>query len=169
MQEYVKSFTDACKKIEEDSLYTAQAHFIAAQKWYRKSLWLVVIPSLIAGLSGLIVAAGGAPWVAAFAAIGGFIPAISAWLGVEKDSIRHENAGKLFTALRHDAIMLREVFENAMPEDQSMKQLTNLHNKYLMLVQTQDLTDEKSFNKARDNIKNNIFIYDFERNQQPTS
>lgn len=106
------TISTACNKISEDSLYTAQAHFLCAKKWHKKSFCLVVLPSFMSAMAGFVVAMGGPTWVAVISALGGLVPAVASWVGVERDSIRHEHAGKLFTSLRHEAKVLNETLKD---------------------------------------------------------
>lgn len=157
------TLSTACNKISEDSLYTAQAHFFCAKKWRTKSFWLVVIPSFMAGVAGFVVAMGGPFWIAAISALGGLIPAVASWVGVERDSIRHEFAGKMFTSLRHEADVLNETLKNTMSPEEFKSHFLQLHKKYVLLSETLEITDDACFQKARESVQQGIFLYDFQQ------
>lgn len=159
----IDDLSKACSKISEDSLYTAQAHFFCAKKWHTKSFWLVVVPSFMAGLAGFIVAMGGPSWIAAISALGGLITAVASWVGVERDSIRHEFAGKMFTSLRHEADVLNETLKNTMPPEEFKNHFLQLHKKYLLLSETLEITEDACLQKARENVQQGIFLYDFQQ------
>lgn len=159
----IDDLSKACSKISEDSLYTAQAHFFCAKKWHTKSFWLVVVPSFMAGLAGFIVAMGGPSWIAAISALGGLITAVASWVGVERDSIRHEFAGKMFTSLRHEADVLNETLKNTMPPEEFKNHFLQLHKKYLLLSETLEITEDDCLQKARENVQQGIFLYDFQQ------
>lgn len=160
----IDDLSKACSKISEDSLYTAQAHFFCAKKWHTKSFCLVVVPSMMAGLAGFIVAMDVGPsWIAAISTLGGLITVVASWVGVERDSIRHEFSGKMFTSLRHEADVLNETLKNTMSPEEFKNHFLQLHKKYLLLSETLEITDDACFRKARENVQQGIFLYDFQQ------
>lgn len=154
----------ACRRIAEDSLYTAQAHFeMASQKGRRASFWLVLLPSLVGFASGLAVAIGAPGWVGAFAACAGIVSAVATFLGVAKEATAHEIAGKLLTQLRHEARALCDTYAPPdMPRDLFAAQVRALQDRYRAFVASLPLTDDKAFTKAQAKIQSGTFRYDSE-------
>jgi hypothetical protein len=153
----------ACRRLEENCLYTSQTHFeMASQKATRAKGWMVLLPSAISSVSGLIVALGAPGWVGAFAAIAGVVSGVATFLGVDKDATAHEMAGKLLTQLRHEARALSDTYSPDMPVDRFAADLRALENRYGAFVASLPLTDDKAFEKVRGKIKSGTFQYDSE-------
>jgi hypothetical protein len=153
----------ACRRIEENCLYTGQTHFeMAAQKAKRAKGWLVLFPSLVSAASGLAVALGAPGWVGGFAAVSGVISGVATFLGVDKEANAHETAGKLLTQLRHEARALCDTYAPDMPVELFASQVRALDNRYGAFVASLPLTDEKAFEKVRARIRSGTFQYDSE-------
>ncbi|MCA9610577.1 MAG: SLATT domain-containing protein, partial [Myxococcales bacterium] len=153
----------ACKRIEDDCLYTAQTHFeMASQKARRAKGWLVLLPSVVSSGSGLAVALGAPAWVGGFAALAGAISAAAAYLGVERDASAHEVAGKLLTQLRHEARAVRDSYSPNVTSGQFEGQVLALQQRYGAFVASLPLTDDDAFEKARKRIQAGRFTYDSE-------
>jgi hypothetical protein len=151
----------ACRRIEENCLYTGQTHFaMASQKSKRAKGWLVLLPSAVSSLSGLIVALGAPGWVGAFAAVSGVVSGVATFLGVDKDVNAHENAGKLLTQLRHEAGALCDTYSPDLPQEQFAAQVRALENRYGAYVASLPLTDDKEFEKVRTRVRSGTFQYD---------
>ncbi len=53
-----------CRRIEEDCLYTAEAHYIDAACAGRVSFWVKLIPAVAAAVSGAALLGGAPGWIA---------------------------------------------------------------------------------------------------------
>jgi hypothetical protein len=150
-----------CQRIEENSLYTAQAHFeIATSTGRRKKVWLQFLPSLVGAGCGLAVAIGAPPWIAAFSAFAGVVSAVATFLGVEKEAGAHEAAGKLLTQLRDEARALREAYSPALTQEQFSAEVRALGNRYRAYVASLPLTNDAAFERGRKKIKDQAFQFD---------
>lgn len=159
-----------CRKIEENSLYTAQTHFeMASQKAKRASGWLVLLPSLVSAASGLAVAIGAPAWVGAFAAFSGVVSGVATFLGVGKEASAHEMAGKLLTQLRDEARALRETYSSDLSIEHFATEVRALGNRYRAFVASLPLTEERAFEKARAKIRSGLFQFDSETAELPES
>jgi bifunctional pyridoxal-dependent enzyme with beta-cystathionase and maltose regulon repressor activities len=163
-QEHRNRLLDECRTIEEGARYTAQTHFEMANGcWKKNRLVLLIIPSAVGGLVGLLTAvkilpesAGGATSAAL-----GLIAAVAAYLGVDRDESAHKMAGNHLTALRHEA---RETFETlgpAMPLELLQERVARLSATYTAYCRTLETTDPESFEAARKKIKSGIHVPDF--------
>ena len=152
-----------CKKIEENCLYTGQTHFAMAASAGRKvKVWLMLIPSIIGGGSGLAVALGAPTWIGAFAAFTGIVTSVATFLGIDKESIAHETAGKLLTQLRDETRALREAYSPDMTPEQFATDVRALGTRYRAFVASLPLTNDDAFQKARKKIKDGVFQFDSE-------
>jgi hypothetical protein len=153
----------ACRRVEQDCLYTAQTHFeMASQKAKRAKGWLVLLPSFVSSISGLAVALGAPGWIGAFAAVSGVVTGVATFLGIDKDANAHELAGKLLTQLRHEARALCDTYSPDLPVDQFASQVLALQNRYGAFVASLPLTSDKAFERVRAKIKSGTFQYDSE-------
>lgn len=158
-----------CKRVQENALYTAQAHFeIATEKGTRARVWLVLVPSLASSACGLAVALGCPAWLGAVPALAGAISAVSAFLGIEKEASAHESAGKLLTQLRHDARAVCDRSTEAIPAGFFEAEVLALEHRYGAFVASLPLTNDAAFEKARKKIQSGTFKYDHEGAQPQT-
>jgi len=152
-----------CKTVEENSLYNAQAHYILANTKEKHGRWLLIVPSAIAGLCGLLTAIGLPPWLGAFSAVGGLFVTVSTILGVDKAPTAHRNAACQWTALRHEARSLSETFATELPHEQLLAEVRRLDDRYIALNQALPTTDDDSFQTAREQIHAGIHKPDFRK------
>jgi hypothetical protein len=151
-EEEVRHLLDECRTIEENSLYTAQAHYEIAndEKWKR---WvLLVCPAFLSALAGALVAVGLPPWIGMVGALLGGFAAIAASLGVDRDSSTHMNAGHIMTAMRHEARQLHEVFWRELSRAELKAEVRRLADKYNNLGLALPATNGTAFEKAREKI-----------------
>lgn len=160
----IKHLLEECKVIEENCLYTAQAHFEIASRVKKRSKLFFLIPSCISTLSGILTAIGLPSWLGAFAAISGLITGLFSVLGIGKQSSAHKQAANILTTLRHDARALHEAYWQEITRDQLFAEVRRLHDQYNALIQTLEMTDNASFEKARQRIKAGRFNPDFKSN-----
>lgn len=157
-----------CKKIEENCLYTGQTHFAMAASSGRKvKVWLMLIPSIIGAGSGLAVALGAPTWIGAFAAFTGIVTSVATFLGIDRESIAHETAGKLLTQLRDETRALREAYSPNMTPEQFATDVRALGNRYRAFVASLPLTSDDAFEKARKKVKDGVFQFDSDAQQPP--
>jgi len=152
-----------CETVADNSLYNAQAHFILADSKERKGRWLLIGPSVVAALCGLLTAIGCPGWLGAFSAVGGFIVSLAAFFGVDKQPTAHRNAASQWTALRHEARALSETYFKELPHDQFIAEVRRIDDRYIALCQALEPTDRESFEAARQQIKAGVHRSDSER------
>lgn len=148
----VSNLLHECETVAENSLYNAQAHFFLADSKERQALWLLVAPSLVAAVCGLLTAIGLPQWLGAFSAAGGLIATVAASLGIDKQPTSHRIAASQWTALRHEARSLCEVYCKELPREQFLAEVRRIDDRYGTLCQALPPTDRKSFETARKQI-----------------
>jgi hypothetical protein len=150
-----------CETVAENSLYNAQAHFALANSKEQKGRLLLLVPSAVAGLCGLLTALGGPLWLGAFSAIGGFMASIATILGVDKEPTSHRNAACQWTSLRHEARSLHEAYFKELPREQFLAEVRRIDARYIALSQALEPTDPESFATARAQIQSGAHKPDF--------
>jgi len=152
---------DELQTVEENCLYTAQAHFaIAARKGAIVRI-VYVSASVVAGLAGGLVAAGLPAWLGVFSAAGGIVGAVTAALGADKDVHVHRVAANALTKLRHEARALRETFASALTKDELSREVRRITDGYNNLIQGLPPTDDEAMAQARKAIQSGTFVPDF--------
>ena len=143
--------------IEQNCVYTAEAHHTIALRSKRLSGWFQIIPASIAAVLGVLVGGGVVPdWFVWLSVMSAVIAAVGNILNPMKDYYDNLNAAKNFTALKHDARALRDVFSSKMNDDEYMIAVQTLHSRYNDLLRFVPPTDEKSFERARKRVRDGI-------------
>lgn len=168
-EEDVRHLLDECRTIADNSLYTAQAHYIiaGAESWKR---WvLLAAPAFLSGVAGAVVAAGAPLWIGIVGAVLGGLGAISAAIGVDRDAGLHSNAGHIMTSLRHEARQLHEVFWRELSRAELRSEVRRLADKYNNLRLALPATSDTAFEKARKRIHDGRFVPDFKEQSGTTA
>lgn len=146
-----------CQTVAENSLTNAQAHYILADSKERQGRWLLIAPSILAGLCGLLTAVGLASWLGAVSAAGGLVAGVAAALGIDKQPTAHRNAASQWTALRHEARSLHQTFFRELPREQFLAEVRRIDDRYNSLCQALPVTDKKSFEAAQKLVNTGAF------------
>lgn len=146
-----------CSRIEGNCLYTAQAFFSRAEKAEKLSRLLLIVPSLLSAITGILAAVGLPSWLGAFAALGGVVTGIASALGVDRIAGEHRQVANRLTALRHEAISIREALWREISREQLVAEVRRLNDRYNWLIQGPLATDRESFTAARKLIKSGVF------------
>jgi gas vesicle protein len=160
-EEDVKHLLDECRTIEENCLYTAQAHYVIANQENWKKWILLVVPAFLSGLAGALVATGLPTWIGIIGAALGGLGGVAAALGVDRESGNHTNAGKIMTSMRHEARQFHEVFWKELSRTELRSDVRRLADRYNNLRLILPATTDKAFEKARKRIREGIFVPDF--------
>jgi len=156
-----KKLLDELQTVEENCLYTAQAHFAIAARKGALVRGVFVGASAVAAIAGGLVVAGCPPWLGMVSAVAGVVGAVSAALGADEDVHAHRVAANVLTKLRHEARALRETFASSFSEEELMREVRKITDGYNSLIQGLPPTDEKSMEKARETIQSGRFVPDF--------
>lgn len=100
-----------CKRIQENSTYSAETHHIMAK---RQKLWFTIfqlIPAITSALLGTLVVGQVVPsWVGIIVLLTTIVTAVGTVMNPQQGYFEHSNAAKAFTAMKHDARALYEIF-----------------------------------------------------------
>lgn len=154
-----------CMQIEDDSLYTAETHYIIAGKAARTGFWMKLIPAIAAAGSGTAVLSGAPDWVAWFAVISGVAFALQSILNPDKKHDEHSQAGKFYTALKHESRAMYKTFYKEMDHDSFSMMVRILRERYNMIAKLTPQTTIKAFEEGRKRIKAGRHIPDFEEQE----
>jgi len=161
----LKHLYDECRRMEEDSLYTAETHYITAEKARNLSLWLKFIPAAVAAMSGTLIILEYPTWIAWLSILSGLSFALTTILDVDRRKNEHTVAAKEFTVLKHEARSLYETFYHEMKREEFAREVRRLRDKYNSLIGHTPQTAEKEFEKARKKIKSGRHTPDFKLNE----
>ena len=104
-------------RIEEDTRYSSKGHYAAADGWRSLHLYIGVPTATFTGLAGLVIV-GGPAEIRGFsvylvfgmiAILGAVSTAVMTFLGPEKRSSAHQDAGNRYNALKSRARRFREI------------------------------------------------------------
>ena len=138
-----------CMRIENDSLYTAEAHYILASKEKKTAFWLKIIPAAVSAISGILLLRGYPAWIAWLAIVSGAVFALQSVLDPDRKANDHSVAGKEYTALKHEARRLCRVFCKEMSRSDFPIAVKILCEKYNFMVKHTPQTTEKAFEEGR--------------------
>ena len=143
--------------IEQNCTYTAEAHHLIALRNKEMSTRFQLIPAVIAAVLGVAVGGGFVPiWCVWLSVVSAVVAAVGNVLNPMKEYYDNLNAAKNFTALKHDARALREVFASKMSEEEYTISVRTLHERYNDLLRFAPPTDKESFEEARKRIKEGV-------------
>ncbi|MFX0195301.1 MAG: SLATT domain-containing protein [Candidatus Hodarchaeota archaeon] len=149
----IQHLIDECKRIEEDCLYTAEAHYIGAAKAGTVAFSVKLIPAAAAAASGAALLSGLPNWIAWFSVIAGVAFALQSIMNPDKKQEDHSQAGKSYTALKHESRALHETFCKEMDHDSFHVMVRILRERYNMTAKLTPLTSVKDFEEGRKRIK----------------
>ncbi len=166
MEPKVQNLIDECKRIEEDSTYTAEVHHLIVHKLSKRAFWYKLIPAGVTVLSALVLLFGAPIWTSWITLLSGLITIINILMEPEKKAKEHLFAAKNFTVLKHEARSLYETFRNFIGENDFYHETKRLREKYNWLVQITPSTDDKKcWEEARKRIKEGVHKPDFKTNK----
>lgn len=161
-EENNENLINECRRIEDDCLYTAEAHYIIAAGADRVSFWVKLIPAVAAAVSGIVLLSGAPNWIAWFSVIAGVAFALQSIMNPDKKNEEHSQAGKSYTALKHEARSLYQTFYKEMNRDSFSIMVRILRERYNMIAKMTPQTTTKAFEKGRERIKAGRHTPDFE-------
>lgn len=142
-----------CMRVEGDCEYTAEAHFIIAAKAGWVSFLVKLIPAAAAAASGAALLSGAPDWIGWFSVIAGVAFALQSIMDPDKKREEHSQAGKSYTALKHESRALHETFSKEIDHDSFHMMVRIIREKYNQLVKLTPQTTEKEFEEGRVRIK----------------
>lgn len=156
-----ESLLRECKVLAENSLYAAQAHFVIARQAVWRTRLFLLVPAVVAAVSGILTSVGLPGWIGAFGSAAALVIAVATFLGADRMERDHKTAGNLFTCLRHEARSLDETFHLGLTDEQLLVEVRRLSDRYSSLAEMMEVTDQKAYAEARRRIKSGTFKPDF--------
>ena len=145
------------KRIEEDSLYSAKGHFVAANFWTNFHLWIGVptaIVSAIAGVSALSQFDNHNIIAGTLAIIVAALVAVTTFLNPNEKADSHRNVGNTYNSLRNKARIFCEIDSCRENSDQEIiRHLKELAKQRDELNQNSPQIPRWAFKKARKGIE----------------
>lgn len=158
----IQNLINECKQIEEDSIYTAEAHYLISRKLKKKAFRYKFIPASITVGAASALLIGAPNWVSWITLLGGLTTIINILMEPERESKNHLLAAQNFTCLKHEARSLYEAFKDFLDEKDFYHEVRRLREKYNLFVKmTPSTDDEEAWNQARENIKSGRHKADF--------
>jgi hypothetical protein len=147
--------------VEENCLYTAQAHFAMASRKGTVVKVIYISAAVVSAIGGCLVAGGLPKWLGALPALGGVVGAVISAIGVDRNVHAHLIAANALTKLRHEARALRETFSKAMSSENLARETRRSTEAYNNMIQGLPPTDESAMKTARAAIQAGRFDPDF--------
>jgi hypothetical protein len=157
----ITRLVDELHTVEENSLYTAQAHFIMAARKGTVVRIVYVASSALAAIASGIMSLSHLPWLGIVGAVTGAVGAVSAALGADTDTHAHRVAANALTRLRHESRSLRETFSPDLSKDELTREVRRITDSYNSMIQGLPPTDAKAMQRARKLIQSHVFEPDF--------
>ncbi len=153
--------TKECDAVEQNCIYTGEAHHIIADKQYWLSIGFQIVPAVIAAVLGVLVGSGTVPfWFVWLSVMSAVIAAVGNVLNPLKSYYDHLYAAKNFTTLKQDARALRDTFSSPMSDSEYIAAAKTLHDRYNDLVRFAPPTEKKAFEEARKRVQSGIHKLD---------
>jgi len=145
------------KRIEEDSLYSAKGHFVAANFWTNFHLWIgapTAILATIAGASALSQFGNQNIIAGILAIIVAVLTAVITFLNPNEKANAHLNSGNKYSSLRNKARVFYEIdFYTVKSDEELSKYLKELVKQRDELNQDSSQIPGWAYKKARKGIK----------------
>lgn len=158
------------KRIEEDSLYSAKGHFVAANFWTNFHLWIGVptaILAAIAGASALSQFENHNIIAGILAIIVTALTAVTTFLNPNEKVNSHLNAGNKYNSLRNKARIFFEIDTYGDDSNHNfIKQLKDLANQRDDLNQNSPQIPKWAFERARKGIEVGEANYKVDKNEK---
>ncbi|MBI9077334.1 MAG: SLATT domain-containing protein [Desulfatibacillum sp.] len=154
-----------CMQIEDDCKYTAEAHYIMASDEGKKSFWVKVIPAIAAAVSGAALISGLPNWIGWFSVIAGVAFALQYTMNPDKKQEDHAQAGKCYTALKHESRSLYETFYREMDHNSFSIMVRILRERYNMTAKLTPQTTIDAFEEGRKRIKAGRHTPDYKQSE----
>lgn len=150
-----------CKRIEDDSKYTAEAHYQIASSAKWKIFVIKLIPALLSAASGIGIVVLGYDWLAWLAVISSAVFAVQTVIDFDRECTDHTNAGKYYTTLKHEARSLHETFHHELDKGTFAALVSILRERYNNISEMTPKTTDKAFEKGDEKIKSGKHEPDF--------
>lgn len=157
------------KRIEEDSLYSAKAHFIVANFWTNIHLLIGVPTAILAAIAGVSALSqfDGSNIIAGILSI--MVVAstgVATFLNPNEKANSHLNAGNSYNSLRNKARIFQEIDSYVeKPDKELIMQLKELTIRRDEFNQIFPQIPRWSYNKAKKSIENGESVYKVDKKE----
>lgn len=154
--EDIDPYVKELERLQENSLYSAQAYFEAAKFSEAVGRLFVFLPAIVSAVAGAVIATGGAKSWGVASAVAGAVAATASYLGVERKSASYRSSARSYTALRHRLTFESSVLANKGTLLEVEEATRSLASEYQDIVGTDEPVPNFLYEKARKRINANI-------------
>lgn len=153
-----KKYLEECSTIEDHCRYNAETHHIIASDNKGYAFKFQVVPAIITAFLVTVPVVGQKvpQYWGALTLLSSVITAIGNIANPLKEYYDHLIAAKSFTAIKHEARALRDVFSINMSEQELNTTVKCLDNRYCDVARTVPPTNDSAFAKAEKRIKSGV-------------
>ncbi|MFD8375265.1 hypothetical protein ACFV2Z_31530 [Streptomyces sp. NPDC059688] len=154
--EEMAPYVTELERLQENSLYSAQAYFEAAKFSEAVGRLFVFLPALVSAVAGTIIATGGTEAWGVASAVSGAVAATASYLGSERKSSSFRDSARRYTGLRHRLTFESSILSNkeTLPEVEGVTR--SLVAEYQEIVAADDPVPNFLYEKARKRINAHI-------------
>jgi hypothetical protein len=152
------------KRIQENSLYNATAHFTSAARLWRAHLALGTVPIIlgtIGGWKGLSDPAVATPsavmWAGLCSLVAGVVGSVLSFWNLAESRVRHFTAATQYKSLENDARRALEIHARDEGYTDLKRRVVDLGDRYNNLNESHLQTADWAFNKARKKISAGLY------------
>src|SRR5262249_36546105 len=150
-----------CTTVEENSTYNAETHHLLAARYSKQYTFFQLVPAIITAVSGALSLANILPTVfTLITALSAVATAVGTVLNPLEKYYSHLKPVRSYTALKHDARALREVWGKNQSDQEVSYQVKAIHDRYNELVRSTPITDKDAFKEAQERIKAGVHTSD---------
>ncbi|RYZ17972.1 MAG: SLATT domain-containing protein [Myxococcaceae bacterium] len=162
-----------CKRLQENSLYTATTHFRLTDQFRALHYFLGTLPIIFGAISGWkglsdphVIGVQSPVWVPVFSFLAGISGSLLAFWNWAERRMMHFAAGAAYKTLENDARRAWEIY--SIDEELAVlkKRVADLGDRYNKLNESSPQTSNTAFAFARKKVKSGIFTTDMEKKEK---
>src|SRR4051812_8111886 len=150
--EQIDPYIKELERLQENSLYSAQAYFEAAKFSEVVGRLFVFLPAIVSAVAGTVIATGGAKTWGVASAVSGAVAATASYLGSERKSTSYRNSARRYTSLRHRLTFEASILANKDTLSEVEEATRTLTVEYQDIVASDDPVPNFLYEKARKRI-----------------
>ena len=141
------------KRIEEDCLYSAKSHFIAARTWTNVHLIIGIPSAVLAGGAGVSGFNDQGQLAGVLGILAAALASVTTFLNPNESASSHQVAGARYNELRNRARLFREIsLLGDTPDDELQKELKALGNRRDKLNESSPQIPAYAYRRAKRSI-----------------
>jgi len=160
MDDNKKKLIDECRRVEENSLYTAASHFKAASLAKFGQYFLGAIPIILGGIGGWqylsdpkLAAPENVFWAGLLTILAGISGSLLSFLNLSKVHIEHGKAGNEFKICENDARRAHKIYSGDEEYETFKQRVERIAGKYDELIESHTLPSDFCYWLAKRAIK----------------